>query len=585
AFPVGQADLVVRGQTAQFLRVMDRPPLGIASRLGLPPADVAGRAAWRLRVGFPVGPARPGSETRVIAAANLSGLSLPNIGGGLPLDDGSFHMIVSNDGMRLEGQGLVAGIPAEVGVRQSFVRGAPVPRQTRLRAVLDDAGRAALGLPGGDLLRGVVGIDATLSERAAAPTAALVSLDLSSATFDVPPLGWRKPPDMPAEARLTFDLTAVADGPPAIAAIDTIRLVAGDPAAGGMLATGAVTLAPDGAVDSLTLRELRVGQTDARGQMRLAADGVWLIDVEGNSLDVGGLLNTGDDDQAATAAATTADDRPATVPPMRLSVRVSSLWLGPGQLVDQALLAADHDGVRLARLDLSGQVGRGAPLLVQLTPVAGGRALRVHSDDAGAALRALGLFDRVFGGRMEVRAAYDDSQDPALMTGRLQMVDFRTVSDPVVARIAALMEIDAAEEFLVGEIGFTFASLIVPFTRLGDIITISEGRAVGAQLGLSADGTIDLSADTLDIEGTAAPIYAINSVVGRIPILGPLIAGGQDEGLFAATYTARGSLAEPDVSVNVLSVFTPGLLRNIFGIFTGDPSTVDVPPLDADNRR
>ncbi|MEQ9350251.1 MAG: AsmA-like C-terminal domain-containing protein [Alphaproteobacteria bacterium] len=241
--------------------------------------------------------------------------------------------------------------------------------------------------------------------------------------------------------------------------------------------------------------------------------------------------------------------------------------------------------MRLARLDLSGQVGRGAPLLVQLTPVAGGRALRVHSDDAGAALRALGLFDRVFGGRMEVRAAYDDSQDPALMTGRLQMVDFRTVSDPVVARIAALMEIDAAEEFLVGEIGFTFASLIVPFTRLGDIITISEGRAVGAQLGLSADGTIDLSADTLDIEGTAAPIYAINSVVGRIPILGPLIAGGQDEGLFAATYTARGSLAEPDVSVNVLSVFTPGLLRNIFGIFTGDPSTVDVPPLDADNRR
>ncbi|MEQ9350252.1 MAG: hypothetical protein RII27_06915, partial [Alphaproteobacteria bacterium] len=70
----------------------------------------------------------------------------------------------------------------------------------------------------------------------------------------------------------------------------------------------------------------------------------WLIDVEGNSLDVGGLLNTGDDDQAATAAATTADDRPATVPPMRLSVRVSSLWLGPGQLVDQALLAADMTG-------------------------------------------------------------------------------------------------------------------------------------------------------------------------------------------------------------------------------------------------
>ena len=38
-------------------------------------------------------------------------------------------------------------------------------------------------------------------------------------------------------------------------------------------------------------------------------------------------------------------------------------------------------------------------------------------------------------------------------------------------------------------------------------------------------------------------------------------------GVFAARYTMRGPLADPDVFVNPLSALTPGFLREIFGIF------------------
>jgi hypothetical protein len=38
-------------------------------------------------------------------------------------------------------------------------------------------------------------------------------------------------------------------------------------------------------------------------------------------------------------------------------------------------------------------------------------------------------------------------------------------------------------------------------------------------------------------------------------------------GVIAARYSVRGPLESPEVTVNPLSTFTPGFLRNLFNIF------------------
>ena len=45
-------------------------------------------------------------------------------------------------------------------------------------------------------------------------------------------------------------------------------------------------------------------------------------------------------------------------------------------------------------------------------------------------------------------------------------------------------------------------------------------------------------------------------------MIGTVLSGGAD-GIFAATFRVSGSLDDPDVAVNPLSVLTPGLVRRL----------------------
>ena len=61
------------------------------------------------------------------------------------------------------------------------------------------------------------------------------------------------------------------------------------------------------------------------------------------------------------------------------------------------------------------------------------------------------------------------------------------------------------------------------------------------------------------------PAYGVNNVLRQIPLFGPLLTGGEGEGLFAVIYDAKGPLSDPQVSANPLSLLTPGFLRALFG--------------------
>ena len=89
-------------------------------------------------------------------------------------------------------------------------------------------------------------------------------------------------------------------------------------------------------------------------------------------------------------------------------------------------------------------------------------------------------------------------------------------------------------------------------------------RAYGPALGLTAKGSFDFESDQTDFRGTIVPAYTVNRILGEIPLLGPLLTGGEGEGVFAATYWAKGKLGDLDVSVNPLAALAPGFLRSLF---------------------
>ncbi len=71
------------------------------------------------------------------------------------------------------------------------------------------------------------------------------------------------------------------------------------------------------------------------------------------------------------------------------------------------------------------------------------------------------------------------------------------------------------------------------------------------------DGIYNIPNRYMDFEGVVSPFYMVNGLIGGL-------FSPRREGLFGFTYQLTGSPDNSDVSVNPLSVFTPGIFREIF---------------------
>ncbi|NBB83917.1 MAG: hypothetical protein GVY28_10995 [Alphaproteobacteria bacterium] len=164
------------------------------------------------------------------------------------------------------------------------------------------------------------------------------------------------------------------------------------------------------------------------------------------------------------------------------------------------------------------------------------------------------------------------------------MRDFRAVDAPVLARLLAAMSLGGLQSLL-GSDGLDFARAELDWSLAGDTLTLSDARAAGGSLGITADGTVDREAGTIDLQGTVVPVYGVNRVIGAIPLIGDLLTGG-GEGVFAFTYSVDGPLDDPRVGVNPVSVLAPGFLRTLFFQSEGSAETVPNPSdVEADPAR
>ena len=56
----------------------------------------------------------------------------------------------------------------------------------------------------------------------------------------------------------------------------------------------------------------------------------------------------------------------------------------------------------------------------------------------------------------------------------------------------------------------------------------------------------------------------LNSLPGKIPLIGKLFVGEKGGGLIGVAYSVKGLLPNPEISVNPLSALAPGAARNLF---------------------
>jgi hypothetical protein len=176
----------------------------------------------------------------------------------------------------------------------------------------------------------------------------------------------------------------------------------------------------------------------------------------------------------------------------------------------------------------------------------------------------------VVGGKLSVDGQLSEIAGKRTLTAHVEGENYTLVRAPLMARILAVPSLTGFASMLSGS-GLPFMILRGDFVYSGSRLTLERLLAWGEALGFTANGWVDLDRDWLELQGTVAPAYALNAILGQVPLIGPLLGGGS-QGLFAANFALSGATADPKVSVNPLSALAPGVLRQLFAPIVGLPA-------------
>ena len=537
-------EAVAGGPITDVVEVLTHPRLNLVKSLGISPSAIKGESATRLVLKFPLRKDLKFDHVEIAAASNLTDVQLPGVPLGNDLTDGTLVLHLDKRGMDIAGKVKLGGVPAELKWTENFYSGALFRSRYQVKGTTDDAARARFGLDFlGSYLNGPVEADLIITKYDEKRMTLTGNLNLKEAGVSLAELGWRKLPGVAGFARLNLSIENDR-----AKAIEQITLRAGD-----LSASGAVALGPDGkSISGFDFTELKYGENDYRVRGRFRDDGGMVLDVTGARADIRSFLRQ------------RGDGKPAV--PLDVSVNIASVRASPNAVISNVKGRLVRDSVDWTDVDITGTVGKGTPLTMRIGPVNGQRRLAMTSVDAGAALKAFDISDKVVGGTLNIEGHYDLSKTNRPLTGHFAMRDFHMVKAPFLAKLLSVASLTGLLDTLTGQ-GISFKRADVPFVKEGERITLKESRAHGAAIGFTSQGVIDLEKDTMDLKGTLVPAYTLNSVFGSIPLIGRILVPEKGSGLFAATYTMRGPFENPDVSVNPLATLAPGFLRGLFNIF------------------
>jgi hypothetical protein len=550
-------DLALAGPLQDALEVLDEKPLRYIHAFGIDPAQVGGRVDTQLHFKLPLLADLKLDAVDYSAKATISGGSIPKIVRDRDITEGNFGLELDHAGAHLEGSARFEGVPTKLDAELFFHPRAGPHTRYRVGLSLDDEARRRLNL---DLpferLSGPVGVDLTYTGFDRGRAEVTASLDLRETSLTIPEAAWKKGPDQPGTAKVALELDNDR-----VTRITQLELKA--PGLDGRFAIG---LSGDSQhIDRVDIQRLLIANDDLTGSVTRRADGGWRADIRAARLDGHQIIKEA-----------LGDTKPGSPVPLAINARIDRLAFGPGRELQQVSAELSRDGSSWQSARIDGRFANGHQLSFRLGE-GGSRQLVFQSDDLGATTKLLDIADNVQGGRVTVTGQISEAGGKRALRGHIEAENYSLARAPVAARMLALPSLTGVASMLSGS-GLPFMTLRGDFTYGGGRITLARLLAYGEALGVTANGWIDVDQDRLDLQGTVAPAYALNGIIGNVPIIGQLLGGGS-QGLFAANYRVSGLSSDPDVMVNPLSALAPGILRQLFAPIVG------LPPVEQQERQ
>ncbi|HVJ55384.1 MAG TPA: AsmA-like C-terminal domain-containing protein [Aliidongia sp.] len=551
-------DLALQGPTRDVLTVLDTKPLSYGKAMGIDVATVEGAVDGTLHFQFPLKNALSFAEVDYGAKAQLTDLAIGKAAFGHDLTAGTMALALDPQKLTLQGNAKIGDVPTELSMRQRLSGTAPPRTEVRAKAVLDDAARQRFNAdPLPDRVHGPVATEMLYDDLDGHHNRAVLGLDLAGAAMSIDEFGWQKAPGAAAHADLTLITT---DG--MLNRIEGLSLKAPD-----LDLKGGLDFA-DGKLARADLSRLHVGRTEAVLTVT-HQDEPWRIGMHGPVIDMAKMVDRLDkqkDDKPG------ADKGPAVV----LELQGDRVILGTDRELKNVQLSAAVADHTLAAGSLNAAFDKAGKVSFRLDHVEDGGRFALATDDYGALMRLADITDSVHGGNLTVTGDSKPAPEGRRFTGHVEGKDYRFVGAPFMVRLLSLASFASIANLMTGD-GIPFTTLKGDFELYDHKLALNHARAYGGAMGVNIDGSIDLGANTLSLDGLLVPAYTLNSVLGNVPLLGDLLTGGEGGGVFSANFRMGGPIDDPKITVNPLSTLAPGMLRRLFLFDAPDPGGSPAP--------
>ena len=560
---IGTVAVRLSGALGDLLAELAHPRLHLLSKHPVPFGNPSGRVVQAdFTVTLPLDDRVTMDQIQVRAAARMQDVHLGDVAAGRSLDQGRLMVSADADGLVVDGDGDIGGIPARLHYAMDFRAGPPsqVVEQAHVTGVVTTEALIREGLDPSRNLAGSGGL--TVDYAAHRSGAAEVSLGLDLAGLAISTPIWSKPGGQPARAAAVIGLRQGR-----LVAIDRIE------ASGPDLAISAKAEIGNGRVQRIVVARFAVGRTSGAGRLDLpqpvprgAPPQPIRIQMHGPTLDlseaIGGVKPAASPPRRGRSGTrgTAAPAGRGELVPWQADLAFDRVFVGRQTAFDGVRAHLEDDGLRIraARLDVDGPTA----VVVRLLPDAGGRRLTGSVADTGRLLQGLDVTAALSGGALQLDGRFDDGLPAHPLTAVATIGRFVVLDAPLAARI--VRDLSVYGWFAAPpspQLGVERA--VVPFTLSHGVATLDDARAYSAALGITLRGPVDLDRRTFDLKGTVVPAWAVNRLPGRLPVVGRLFSPEREGGVLAATLTLRGPFDDPSLHVNPLSALVPGALRRL----------------------
>ena len=530
------------GTADSLADLLMREPLRRQAGLTIDPSTVKGQAEGDLALDLKLGKTARPDDTQFHASGALKELQIEKFLADEKLEAATASFQGDRESMKIVGDGTLLGAPTHVEVN----RGAGDEGSATVTFALDAAGRAKRGMNFSSWLTG------TLPVKLKAPlsrTNAEVEIDLTPAGIDNPVPGVSKPAGKPGKA--TFIVKPAPEG----SSLSNVAIDLGASTMRGTAQAGA-----DGAIQSATITQGRISPgDDFRAEVNNSPT-LLKVSVRGAALDARPFVKSY---FAGTQSGQAAKD-------LDLDINVASVVGANKQAINGLEMTAFRRGGDMRLGALRGRVGSGA-----VTATGSGGEMRLTTTDAGALVRFADLYARLEGGDLDLilRSRGDASAGQATLT------NFVLRDEPAFRQLVTAGRPRASEDggAAIDPSLVRFQRMTASFEHTPGRLKIQDAVIYNPYMGLTTQGLIDFEHNQIDVSGSFVPAYQVNTMLTKIPLVGVLLSGGQNDGVFGVSYRVHGAMSGPTLTVNPLSAIAPGILRRILGAIDGTTSRGGAP--------